>query len=54
MQRLRDLDTFCSKWVVFIKSVLSGLRELHERGGRKIVGVRGGEMIPRKVSYRHR
>lgn len=41
VHRLRNFGTSSSKWGVFIKSLPSGLRDLCERGGRKIVGATG-------------
>ena len=40
VQRTRDLEVLSHKWDVFIKSYLSGLRELSRRGIGKIVKAR--------------
>ena len=50
MQRVRDLGTLSPMWVVSIKSLPSGLREPHGRGGRKSVRVRGEEATKKRGS----
>lgn len=40
MQRVRNLGTLCPKWVVFIKPLPSGGRELCNKGGIKILRAR--------------
>lgn len=51
VQRTRDLQVLSHKWDVFIKSYLSGLRELSRRGIGKIVKVRDDE---NQVFSRHK
>lgn len=42
MQRVRDFGAPSLKWDVFVQALLSKVRDLYRRGGRKIVGARGG------------
>ena len=35
IQRIRDLEVLSPKWDVFIKPLLSRLRELYRKGSRK-------------------